>query len=144
MKEGAEKCNCGTCSTTCCQRLEEEDKTMGHTMMLFCFLAYMLYTMDCRFTTSNSCLASCNNSDSFCASVSPLCALKPSIALRRTYLHPTGGSHLLQSCSSITFCSGQSQSAHIRHFPANSRQLMVLRATSGTLSAHRTSRGLTL
>ena len=53
------------------------------TMMLFCFLAYMLYTIAWRFTTSRASLASLMKPD---ASASSLCARKSCFVLLSTYL----------------------------------------------------------
>ena len=57
-------------------------------MMLLCFLAYMLYTTACRFTSSSASLASPMKFD---ASASPLCALKSCFVLLSTYLQVLEG-----------------------------------------------------
>ncbi len=62
---------------------------LAPTITLLCFLAYRLYTTDCRLTTSSSCLARCQTCSKVAASVTDLASLKPSLARRLTYLQHT-------------------------------------------------------
>ena len=59
------------------------ESALALTMMLLCFLAYMLYTTAWRFTISNASLASLMKLD---ASASSLCARKSCFVLLSTYL----------------------------------------------------------
>ncbi len=77
-----------SCSTAFSKRSSLLDASlMGSqvslTMMLLCFLAYMLYTTAWRFTTSRASLASLIKPD---ASASSLCARKSCFVLLSTYL----------------------------------------------------------